>query len=307
MPTWIKTKDRLPGVYELVKWRDGNGVERPVKETVLQVSYVRPSTFEDHEWLDESPTPAPSKTVEELAENYVKESDKKIGAELPFYGGALRQIDYAAGFRAGSSVSLPVDGGLLERAQAYIKKRLIETPEGKCANTMDVIAICVAQFSLLTNPSPLPVSIVEQLEKYNPWTRGESEQSFDREVGYNKCLSKLRELIATSAKIAQVQPASVPDVKKIKQEAQTELIWAMIEENQDSDEGDYSKNDIELELYGWFEKLNLIKPIPDVKVLVGVIHNIYDNLMLGNGQEASRIAINAISQYTQQSKEESNG
>jgi hypothetical protein len=43
------------------------------------------------------------------------------------------------------------------------------------------------------------------------------------------------------------------------QEAQADLIWAMIQENQDADNGPFTKEDIEADLYDWFKKLDLVK------------------------------------------------
>jgi hypothetical protein len=43
---------------------------------------------------------------------------------------------------------------------------------------------------------------------------------------------------------------------EIIKKAKTDLIWEMIMENQDADDATFTKADIEVELYGWLEKVD---------------------------------------------------
>ncbi len=54
------------------------------------------------------------------------------------------------------------------------------------------------------------------------------------------------------------KPLSELIAEKIK-EGQADLIWEMIQENQDADEGPFTKEDIESDLYDWFKKIDLVK------------------------------------------------
>lgn len=47
-----------------------------------------------------------------------------------------------------------------------------------------------------------------------------------------------------------------PAMEQYAKEEKINLIWEMINENQSADEGTYTKNDIEVDLYAWLEKID---------------------------------------------------
>jgi len=52
-PVWVKAEDRLPGCSTPVKWRRNSKV-RDGKETMQELIRLRPASFMEYEWLDES-------------------------------------------------------------------------------------------------------------------------------------------------------------------------------------------------------------------------------------------------------------
>ncbi len=66
-------------------------------------------------------------------------------------------------------------------------------------------------------PSPIPVSIVEQLEKANPYGESTSNRSMGKSLGWEECTSKLRELIAAQP---EIEYKITPDIlEKMKEKA----------------------------------------------------------------------------------------
>lgn len=69
------------------------------------------------------------------------------------------------------------------------------------------------------SPTPsLPLSIVEALEKANPYVKHASSSALNDSEIWTECCSKLRELIATCAKNAQVQSLPVSIVEQLEKE-----------------------------------------------------------------------------------------
>jgi Protein of unknown function (DUF551) len=52
---FIKASDRLPGINQLVRWKNDNGDILPGKDTVVRLLFSGYTRMEKFEWLDESP------------------------------------------------------------------------------------------------------------------------------------------------------------------------------------------------------------------------------------------------------------
>jgi hypothetical protein len=171
MTTWIKTKDRLPGVYKLVKWRDGDGVERHVKETVLQVSYVRPATFDDHEWLDDAESPIHTGDVE------------REGQEL-----WRMALTYATNLCVELSNDFNNDDEIEQSTAANrcanVVKGHIKHPHPEFIQYLSGAKVRPA----------LPISVVEELMSQCPFEADINRVDYRT---WKRCCDKLRELIST--------------------------------------------------------------------------------------------------------------
>jgi hypothetical protein len=180
--------------------------------------------IEDIYVLDESPSPSPvGRSVQELAEkwaeeNYCNDREALSPIEKEKYD---KVVDaYKKGWLQ-SSIPVKKDmnaesylEGLLGRFKPFLIQGHIDWTENLKSQIKNYAAIAGASVSL---PSPIPVSIVEQLEKANPYGESTSNRSMGKSLGWEECLSKLRELIAAQP---EIEYKITPDIlEKMKEKA----------------------------------------------------------------------------------------